>query len=83
MMVEAGANEVTEEEMLEAIMFAHEHIKELVVFQEEIIGEVGKPKMEYITFIPEADLEQQIREYATEKISHQFRLLTSRYGKKE
>ena len=69
MMVEAGANEVTEEEMLEAIMFAHEHIKELVVFQEEIIGEVGKPKMEYITFIPEADLEQQIREYATEKIS--------------
>ncbi|HHY81064.1 MAG TPA: polyribonucleotide nucleotidyltransferase [Clostridiales bacterium] len=69
MMVEAGANEVTEEEMLEAIMFAHEYIKELVAFQEQIISEVGLPKMEYIAFIPEPDLEQQVREYATEMIS--------------
>lgn len=69
MMVEAGADEVTEEEMLEAIMFAHEHIKGLVEFQEKIIEEVGKPKMEYTAFIPEAELEQQVREYATEMIA--------------
>ena len=47
MMVEAGANELTEDEMLDAIMFAHEYIKELVEFQEQIVREVGKPKMEY------------------------------------
>jgi len=69
MMVEAGADEVTEEEMLEAIMFAHEHIKGLVEFQEKIVKEIGKPKMEYMPFIPESELEQQVREYATEMIA--------------
>ena len=46
-MVEAGAKEVSEEDMLEALMFGHEAIKELVAFQEEIIAEIGLPKMEY------------------------------------
>ncbi len=45
-MVEAGAKEVDEDTMLEALMFAHEKIKELVAFQEEIIAEVGKEKMQ-------------------------------------
>ena len=45
-MVEAGANEVPEEVMLEAIMFGHEEIKRLVAFQEEIIQAVGEEKME-------------------------------------
>ncbi len=44
MMVEAGANEVSESVMLDAIMFAHEAIKELVAFQEPIIAEIGKAK---------------------------------------
>ena len=42
MMVEAGANEVSESDMLDAIMFAHEEIKQLCVFIEEIANEVGK-----------------------------------------
>lgn len=44
-MVEAGAKQLTEEEMLEAIMFGHEHIKILVEFQEEIQAAIGKEKM--------------------------------------
>ncbi|NLC42937.1 MAG: polyribonucleotide nucleotidyltransferase [Clostridiales bacterium] len=68
MMVEAGCNELSEQEMLEAIMFAHDYIKELVSFQEKIVQEVGKAKKEYLSFVPEADLEKQLREYATEKL---------------
>ena len=48
LMVEAGANEVTEEEALDAIMFAHEEIKKIIKFQEEIIAACGKEKMEYV-----------------------------------
>ncbi len=69
LMVEAGAHEVTESEMLEAIMFGHEVIKELVVFQEKIIQEVGKPKREVTLYLPEPDLEAKVREYATDKIA--------------
>ena len=46
MMVEAGASEVPEMEMLDAILFAHEEIKELVEFIEEVVKEVGKPKQD-------------------------------------
>lgn len=46
MMVEAGANEVPEETILDAIMFAHEEIKKIVEFIEAIVAEIGKPKME-------------------------------------
>ena len=48
LMVEAGANEVTEEDALDAIMFAHEEIKKIITFQEEIIAACGKEKMEYV-----------------------------------
>ncbi len=51
MMVEAGAEEVSEEEMLDAIMFAHNEIKNQVKFQEDIIKEIGKTKF----VIPELD----------------------------
>ena len=44
-MVESGSKEVSEEEMLEALMFGHEHIKELCAIQEDIINEVGKEKI--------------------------------------
>lgn len=69
MMVEAGAQELSEAEMLEAIMFGHEHIKELVAFQEDIIREVGKQKLEYTAFLPELDLDKQVKEYANEKLA--------------
>ncbi len=45
-MTEAGANEITEEQMMEAIYFGHDMIKELVAFQKEFIAECGKPKKE-------------------------------------
>lgn len=61
-MVEAGAEEVPEEIMLDAIMFGHEEIKKLVQFQEEIITQFGKDKMEIVLFRPEEALEQRVRD---------------------
>ncbi|NLA83496.1 MAG: polyribonucleotide nucleotidyltransferase [Clostridiales bacterium] len=69
MMVEAGAHELTEDEMLDAIMFAHEYIKDIVRFQEKIVQEVGKPKKAYEIFLPGLDLEKKVRAFATERIS--------------
>ena len=46
-MVEAGSKEVSEDDMLDALMFGHEAIKELIVFQNKIIEEIGEEKMEY------------------------------------
>ncbi len=73
MMIEAGANEVTEEQMLEAILFAHEEIKNIVSFIEEIVKEVGKEKQEVILFEVDKDLDSEIREYATNKIANAIR----------
>ncbi|NSL51136.1 polyribonucleotide nucleotidyltransferase [Calidifontibacillus erzurumensis] len=67
-MVEAGAKEVPEEVMLEAIMFGHEEIKKLIAFQEEIAKHVGKEKMEVELYEIDAELEQEIREMAEEDI---------------
>ncbi len=61
MMVEAGANEVTEKEMLDAILFAHGYIKEIVTFIEGIAAEVGKPKCEYQIYSPDEALKEKVR----------------------
>ncbi|WP_039041960.1 polyribonucleotide nucleotidyltransferase [Sporosarcina sp. ZBG7A] len=61
-MVEAGAKEVSEDIMLEAIMFGHDEIKKLVAFQEKIIAEVGKEKMEIELFQLDQDLVASIKE---------------------
>jgi polyribonucleotide nucleotidyltransferase len=60
-MVEAGADEVPEETMLEAIMFGHDEIKRLIAFQEEIAAEIGKAKTEVVLYQLDADLEAEIR----------------------
>lgn len=60
-MVEAGAMEVPEETMLEAIMFGHEEIKRLIAFQEEIVAEIGKDKMEIVLYQVDAELEAEVR----------------------
>ncbi|AFK86838.1 MULTISPECIES: polyribonucleotide nucleotidyltransferase [Thermoanaerobacterium] len=73
MMVEAGANEVPEEVMLDAIMYAHEYIKQIVEFIEGIVKEVGLPKAEVTVHEIDANLEQQVREFATEKIYNALR----------
>ncbi|WP_035428956.1 polyribonucleotide nucleotidyltransferase [Bacillus sp. UNC322MFChir4.1] len=63
-MVEAGADQVPEETMLEAIMFGHEEIKRLIAFQEEIVQAVGKDKTEVQLYEVDADLNQVVREMA-------------------
>ncbi|MBS4194031.1 polyribonucleotide nucleotidyltransferase [Lederbergia citri] len=60
-MVEAGANEVPEEIMLEAIMYGHEEIKKLIQFQEEIVSKIGKEKREVILYEVDADLDAEVR----------------------
>ena len=68
MMVEAGAKEVPEMDMLDAILFAHEEIKRLVEFIDQIVAEVGRPKMEVNLYKPSEEIDQAVREYATEKM---------------
>ncbi|WP_216827944.1 polyribonucleotide nucleotidyltransferase [Alkalihalobacterium elongatum] len=63
-MVEAGADEVPEEVMLEAIMFGHEEIKRLIAFQEEVVSKVGKEKKEVVLRELDSELEQQVRAIA-------------------
>lgn len=67
-MVEAGAKEVPEETMLEAIMFGHEEIKRLIAFQEDIVREVGKAKREVELFQLDAELEKEVRSLCEESL---------------
>lgn len=70
MMVEAGANEITEKEMLDAILFAHEEIKKIVSFINKIVEEVGKEKIQPDFYKIDEAFEAKIREFATDKIEH-------------
>lgn len=72
-MVEAGANEVPEDVILEAIMFGHEEIKKLVAFQEEIQREIGKPKMDVVLHAVDLVLDETVREFATDKLRSAIR----------
>ncbi|ARW38945.1 polyribonucleotide nucleotidyltransferase [Bacillus amyloliquefaciens] len=63
-MVEAGADEVPEEIMLEAIMFGHEEIKRLIAFQEEIVAAVGKEKTEIELYEIDAELSEKVKSLA-------------------
>ena len=66
-MIEAGASEVPDEKMLEAIKLAHTEIKELCKFIAEVKAEIGKPKAEYKSFAVPEDLKNFIAEIATDK----------------
>lgn len=68
MMVEAGANEVPEEDILDAIMFAHEEIKKIVAFIDEIVAEIGKPKKELELYIVPEEIDTAVRAYAESKM---------------
>ena len=59
-MVEAGANELSEDEMLDAIMFGHVAIKKLCEFQESIVKEIGKPKREVSLYAPDPVIKEDI-----------------------
>ena len=73
-MVEAGAKQVSEDLMLEALMFGHEAIKELVNFQEEIISEIGVEKMDYETLEIEDSLKEEVRSLAEARLNEALRI---------
>lgn len=68
MMVEAGANEVKESVMLEAILFAHEQIKQIVSFIEDIQREVGKEKRDYDLYEVPAEIVDAVNDFAAQKM---------------
>jgi polyribonucleotide nucleotidyltransferase len=72
MMVEAGANEISEAEMLDAILFGHEEIKKIVAFIEEIQAKVGKPKKEIEFHHAPEEIEAAVKEYAKDKVNYMF-----------
>ena len=63
-MVEAGAKQVSEDDMLEALMFGHEEIKRLVQFQKEIVAACGKEKMEVELFSIPTEIEEAVKAFA-------------------
>src|SRR5574344_835769 len=67
-MVEAGAAELSEEEMLDALMFGHEAVKKLCEFQESIIKEIGKAKREIKLYAPDPIIEKDINDRIGEKM---------------
>ena len=76
LMVEAGANEVSEEEMLQGILFAHKEIKKQVEFQEKIVSELGVKKAENLPYyVIDETLEKDVREFGyplMEKVMEHF-----------
>ncbi len=73
-MVEAGSKEVSEDDMLEALMFGHEAIKELIAFQEEIITDCGKEKMTYEVLEITDELKEEIKGLASDKLNTAMRI---------
>ena len=74
-MVEAGSKEVSEDDMLEALMFGHEAIKELVAFEEEIVREIGVPDMEYEVLDISDELKKEINDMAADKLNSAMRIM--------
>ena len=68
MMVEAGANEISEEKVLEAILYGHEEIKKIVKFINEIVAEVGKEKMDVKLFEPDETIKAEIFDFGFDKL---------------
>ena len=66
-MVEAGASEITEQEMLEAIFFGHEEIKRLVAFQEKVVEHIQPVKKEFIPVERDEELVQRVKSLTEEK----------------
>ena len=78
-MVESGADQVSEEDMLEALLFGHEAIKTLCEFQEEIIAEIGEAKMEVELILPEEALSNEIHETYNDRMKDAIQI----YDKQE
>ncbi len=73
-MVEASASEVNENDMLEALLFGHEAIKELIAFEEKIIAEIGEEKMSYEVLEITDELKEEIKTLASDKLNEALRI---------
>ena len=73
-MVEAGAKEVSEEDMLAALMFGHDAIKELIAFEEQIIAEIGEEKMAYDVLEISDALRDEVSKLASDNLNHALRI---------
>ncbi len=82
-MVESSAKEVNEDDMLEALMFGHEAIKELIAFEEKIIKEIGQPKMEYEKLEISDELKEEISNIISKPLDEALRIKDKleKYGK--
>ena len=74
-MVESSAKQVSEDDMLEALMFGHEAIKELVAFEEEIIQKIGVPKMEYPHLEISEELRQEVEDMVGDRVDKGLRIV--------
>jgi polyribonucleotide nucleotidyltransferase len=72
-MVEAGAREVSEETLVEALARAHDRIREIIAMVDELVGKVGKPNMEYPHVGVPAEIKQAVAEFAADRIDQVFR----------
>ncbi|MED4750175.1 polyribonucleotide nucleotidyltransferase [Brevibacillus choshinensis] len=73
-MVEAGANQVPESVMLEAIMTGHDEIKKIIEFQNQIVAEIGKEKMQVILHEVDPEIDQTVRGYAETRLKEAVRI---------
>ena len=73
-MVEAGAKQVSEDDMLEALMFGHEAIKELCEFEKKIVTEIGQEKMEYDVLEISDEVRKVVTEYCTDRLDKALRI---------
>ncbi len=73
-MVEAGAREASEDDMLEALLFGHEAIKKLIAFEEEIIKEIGIPTMEYDKLEITDELKEEVDNYVRDRLDKALRI---------
>ena len=73
-MVESSAKQVSEDDMLEALMFGHEAIKELIAFEEKIIEEIGEEKMEYEKLEITSELKEEISSLCRDKLDEALRI---------
>jgi len=83
MMVEAGAKEITEQQMKDAILFGHEEIKKIVAFIEGIQKEVGKPKKDIELFCVKDDINTAVREYANKAFDEALAITKNRAERDE
>ena len=73
-MVEAGAREASEDDMLEALLFGHEAIKKLIVFEEEVIASIGEEKMEYDKLEITEKLRNEVDSIVRERLDKALRI---------